>query len=101
MGLCPACGSVSVEHIYPPIPDLSEEPLLAMVVAAEAQIPRMEGVILHREMVAWLRFHGVRSKAEMLTWEWLFREIGGIRSRIVEEMTATTPGKDGEDRPEE
>lgn len=59
------------------------------------------GVILHREMVAWLRFHGVRDRAEMLTWEWFFREIGAIRARIVEEMTAPPPGKGGEEEREE
>ena len=52
-------------------------------------------------MVAWLRFHGVRDRAEMLTWEWFFREIGSIRARIVEEMRPTPPEGGGEDRGEE
>lgn len=69
-----------------------------MVLEVESRIPRTEdGALLHREMVAWLRFHGVRSRAEMLTWEWFFREIGSIRARIVEELTAPPPGKPGDD----
>lgn len=94
---CPACSSPNVVDSYPEIPSLDHDPLLALVLDVESQIPRTDGgVILHREMVAWLRFHGVRDRAEMLTWEWFFTEIGGIRARIVEEMTAPTPGKSGE-----
>lgn len=101
MERCPECGSRAVEPNYLPLPDFSDEPGLYLVMAAEAQIPRLEGVMLPREMLAWLRFHGVRDRAEIITWEWFFREIGGIRARIVEEMTAPAPGKGGEEEREE
>lgn len=99
---CPACSSAAIAYTYPEIPGLDHDPLLALVLAVEGQIPRTEaGAILHRDMVAWLRFHGVWSRAEMLTWEWFFREIASIRSRIVEEMMAPPPGKGGEDEKDE
>lgn len=99
---CPGCGGVAFEEAYPEIPNLEDEPLLALLLAAESQIPRtQDGAILHREMVAWLRFHGVRSRAEMLTWEWFFREIGGIRARLIEEVTAPSPPKGRDEEGEE
>lgn len=68
-----------------------------LVLAAEGQIPRAEGgAILFREMVAWLRFHGVRDRGEILMWEWFFSAIGAIRSRIVEELTTPPPASGGD-----
>lgn len=89
---CPDCRSANVIETYPEIPTLDHDPGLALILAVEGQIPRSEGGgILFREMVAWLRFHGVRDRAEILTWEWFFREIGRVRSAIVEELTAPAP----------
>lgn len=90
---------------YPDIPDLSEEPGLALVLAVESQIPRAGseggGAILWREAVAWLRFHGVRDRGEILAWEWFFREIAAIRGRILEELREPAPGKGGDEEREE
>jgi hypothetical protein len=84
---CPHCGSSEVEETYKEIPGFDRDPGVGLVVAAESQIARtQDGAIMHREMVAWLRFHGVRSRAEMLQWEAWFIAIHGMRSRIMEEL---------------
>lgn len=89
---------MSVRETYPEIPTLDHDPLLGLVLAVESSIPKTEGgVILYREMVAWLRGHGVRDRGEILTWEWFFSAIGTIRARIVEEMTPEAPKADGEE----
>lgn len=93
--LCSACGSASLGDAYPEIPGLEHDPGLALILAVESEIPRIEGAVDFRAMLAWLRFHGVRTRGEILVWHWFFRGIGSIRSRIIEEMTAPAPTKDG------
>jgi hypothetical protein len=39
----------------------------------------------------------VRERAEVLTWEWFFREIGNMRARIMEELMAPAPKAEGEE----
>ena len=86
---------------FPEIPDLSEVPGLALVFAAESRIPRAEnGAILHREMVAWLRFHGVRSRADLMQIEEWFDAIGSVRARAIEDLTDTKVTKKDEDAEE-
>ena len=101
---CPECHSEEFEDSYPDVPDLAaDDPLLYVIYAAETQIPRAEnGAILTREMVAWLRLHGVRSRAEILQWEAWFMAIGGFRAKVQEELRATAEkqpnGEQDEDR---
>lgn len=65
------------------------------MLAVEGQIQRAEGgSIDFLAMLAWLNLHGVRDRAEILTWEWFFREIGGMRARIMEELNAPSPKDD-------
>ncbi len=98
---CPECGSAEFSDAYRHIPDLaSENPALFLIYVAESCIPRDErGAILAREMVAWLRLHGVHTRAEILQWEEWFRAIGGFRSRVQEELMPTGDG--GGEKPEE
>jgi hypothetical protein len=100
--ICPECGSADVVESYPEIPVLErDDPGLALVLFVEGQMPRSEGgALLWLEAIAWLRFHGARERAEVLEWEWFFREIASIRARIVEELMPT-PKADGEEEREE
>ena len=97
---CAECGSEEVADAYPEIPQLGPE--LQLIVVVESLIPRTEaGTILHREMVAWLRFHGVRSRSEILEWEGWFIAIFGFRARMMDEMMEpkrSAETKDDEDR---
>lgn len=89
---CPKCGSSEVEETFPRIPNFDEDPGVGLIVAVESYIPRtQDGTILHREMVAWLRFRGVRARVELLQWESWFISIQGFRARVTEEMM--DPGK--------
>jgi RNA polymerase subunit RPABC4/transcription elongation factor Spt4 len=98
---CPECNSENLADSFPEIPDFSENPLLYLVVAAEACIPRAEnGAILHREMLSWLRAHGVRNRSEQLKWEQWFIAIGSMRARVLEEIMAPAPQKKTEDHEE-
>jgi hypothetical protein len=95
---CPHCGSAEIEETFREIPSFEHDPGVGLIVYAESQIPRtQDGTILHREMVAWLRFHGVRSRAEMLQWEAWFVAIHGMRSRIMEELTEVPTKKRAEE----
>jgi len=85
--VCPLCGSEDLAPEYPEIPDLNDEPGVALMLHAEGRIPRDErGAILARDMLAWLRLHGVRKRTEQLEWEEWFVIIGGIRAGIEAEM---------------
>jgi hypothetical protein len=96
---CPECGSEEFVDSYPEVPDLTDQPLLFFIYAAEQHIPRDErGTILTREMVAWLRLHGVRERSEVMQWEEWFRAIGAFRARLQEELTETPTEGDKEDR---
>jgi hypothetical protein len=92
--VCPECGSESVAESYPEIPDLSDVPGLALVFAAESRIPRSEnGAMLHRDMVAWLRLHGVRRRADVMQFEEWFVAIGSVRAKAIEDLTDTSVKK--------
>lgn len=94
---CPSCSSTEIATSYPEIPEPG--PRLQIILWAEGCIPRAEnGAILHREMLSWLRFHGVRDRGEQQQWESWFGFIGGVRARMVEEMMA--PKDEGERDPE-
>lgn len=96
-GDCPECGSDAVEESLPEIPE--PEPAVGLILAVESQIARAEnGAILHREMVSWLRQHGVRGRADMLQWEEWFRAIAGFRGRMLEELMEPKKSKqDGDE----
>jgi hypothetical protein len=98
-GQCPECGSEEVGESFPDIPGFDDDPGLGLIVAAESQIPRAEnGAILHREMQAWLRSHGVRCRHERLQWEKWFVAIGAMRTRVQEELMEPATKGSSDDR---
>lgn len=99
---CPRCHGTDLGTAYPEIPNLEGEPELQVILWAEGCIPRAEnGGILHRDMLSWLRYHGVRDRAEILAWEDWFRFVGAERSRLTEEMMAPPETDETRDREEE
>ena len=97
---CPDCGGVALGTAYPEIPELP--PALNIILWVEGCIARAEnGAILFLDMLAFLRFHGVRLRAEIAEWEGWFHFIAGVRSRLTEEMMAPPETDETRDREEE
>lgn len=91
---CPECGSEDFSPVYPAIPDLVDEPGVALMLQAESFIPRDErGAILTRDMLAWLRLHGVRRPSEVKQWEGWFVLIGSYRATFEAEEQETSMAK--------
>ena len=82
---CPQCSSTEIAEYWPRVPDLWEDPELALIYIVDQHIPRDErGVLMPRELVAWLRLHGVRDRVEILHWERWLGLLGSIRARHQE-----------------
>lgn len=91
---CPACQSANVAPSFPELPEL--EPEIGLILESEGHQPRAEnGALYHRDMLSWLRGHGVRDRYELLQWEQWFTFIGGLRSRFTEELMQPNRDKRG------